>query len=670
MFDRRDHHVSQEEILPMRWLIVPTACTLVLLAAQAGAADDHWTVHSPDGEVVFELRLGSGAGASGALTYTVSRRHEGQTREILRRSPLGVRRDDQSFLDGLRLVEAAPPRAVNEAYVAPHGKRRNVQHRASEQVFSFTNARGARLDVIVSVANDGAAFRYRFPEQDETTRSVIEEASGFAIPSGSRAWMMPQSPPGRYTPAYEELFVEVPSGTAAPTPSGWDFPALFRAPGGHEWILLTESGVDDANCATRLGSAPADGVYRIRLPEEGEGRGVGSVRPSSTLPWTLPWRVIVVGRTAAAIAESTLVDDLAAPTTMTDTSWIRPGRAAWSWWSDDDSPKNEAKLNAFTDLAAEMGWEYSLVDANWNLMDPAALQRVLAHAKEKQVGILLWYNSGGAHNDVTEQPRDRMDTRDVRRREFEKLREWGVKGVKVDFWQSDKQDRIQQYLGLLRDAADFHLMVDFHGCTLPRGWSRTYPHLMSMEAVQGAEQYKFNPKYAVKAAWHNTVLAFTRNVVGGMDYTPVTFSDSKFPHQTTYGHELALSVVFESGLQHFADSVDAYHALPEAANDFLKAVPAAWDETRVIAGEPGTLAVFARRSGKDWFIGGISGLDTAQPVSLDLSFLGAGPHSLTLITDGSSPRALASSAKTLAAGEALRLDLLGRGGFVARVTGR
>jgi hypothetical protein len=653
----------------MRWLIAWTACTLVLLAPRPSSAANQWEVRSPDGEIVFELRLGAGqAGRSGALSYMVTRRHGDQMREILRRSPLGVRRDDQAFLDGLRLVEAAPPRPVNDDYVALHGKRRHVRHQANEQVFSFANGTGAALDVIVSVANDGAAFRYRFPETDRTKHSLVEDASGFAIPSGSRAWMMPQSPPGRYTPAYEELFVEVPSGTPAPTRSGWDFPALFRTPGGHEWILLTESGVDEANCATRLASAPSDGVYRIRLPEEGEGRGVGSAQPSSMLPWTLPWRVIVVGRTAGAVAESTLVDDLAGATTMTDTGWIRPGRASWSWWSDDDSPRDEAKLNAFTDLAAEMGWEYSLVDANWNLMDPAALQRVLAHARQKQVGILLWYNSGGAHNDVTEQPRDRMDRRDVRRREFETLRQWGVKGVKVDFWQSDKQDRIQQYLDLLRDAADFHLMVDFHGCTLPRGWSRPYPHLMSMEAVQGAEQYKFNPNYADKAAWHNTVLAFTRNVVGGMDYTPVTFGDSKFPHQTTYGHELALSVVFESGLQHFADSVEAYRALPGAARDFLKVVPAAWDETRVIAGAPGTLAVFARRSGSDWFIGGISGRDAPQPVSLDLSFLGAGPHTLTLITDGSSQRALRSETKTLAPGEALRLDLLPRGGFVARTT--
>jgi hypothetical protein len=163
------------------------------------------------------------------------------------------------------------------------------------------------------------------------------------------------------------------------------------------------------------------------------------------------------------------------------------------------------------------------------------------------------------------------------------------------------------------------------------------------------------------------VLAFTRNVVGSMDYTPVTFSDSKFPHLTTYGHELALSVVFESGLLHPADSVKAYKALPSEALDFLKAVPAAWDESRLLAGEPGTLVVVARRKGADWYVAGISGTETPQIVTVDLSVLGPGAHTLAIIADGSGPRALTDATKTVAAGAKLTLDLLPRGGFVARV---
>ena len=444
-------------------------------------------------------------------------------------------------------------------------------------------------------------------------------------------------------------------------------PALFSV-GGRAWILVTESDLTEHYAASHLAAEAPGGRYVLRFPDQAEGQGVGAAEPSSPLPWTLPWRVVIASRTPAGIFESTLVDELASPSAIADTSWVAPGRAAWSWWSDDNSPKNEAALNRFTDFAAEMGWEYSLIDANWNLMDPAALDRIRAHAREKHVGLLLWYNSGGPHNVVTEQPRDRMHLREVRRKEFAMLRDWGIKGVKIDFWQSDKQDRIAQYLDTLRDAADYHLMVDFHGCTLPRGWERTFPHLMSMEAVQGAEQYKFNPKYPAAAAWHNTVLAFTRNVVGSMDYTPVTFSDSRNPHVTTYGHELALSVVFESGLQHFADSPESYRSLPPEAIAFLKAVPAVWDESKLLAGEPGKLVVVARRKGQDWYVAGISGTDTPQTVTVSLAALGPTAHSLAMIVDGKGPRALTSVTKAVAVGGTLTVDLQSRGGFVARLT--
>jgi hypothetical protein len=642
----------------MQLIRIGTMAVVLALAASAARAADTWSVSSPNGSVTFELRLQQG----GELTYRVGL----GASDLVAWSPLGITRTDQAFVRGLRFTGQSAKTDVDAAYTAPHGKRRDVRHRASEVTFSFANATGARLDVVAHVSNDGAAFRYRFPETDAATRTVTGESTGFTLPAGALAWIAPRSPAGKYTPAYEDLYIAAPAGTTSPLAAGWDFPALFKV-GDAGWVLVTESALDRHFAASHLAGDASGNTYRVRLPDAAEGQGVGKAEPSSTLPWTMPWRVVIVGQAPAAIFESTLVDELAPPSVIADTRWIRPGRASWSWWSDDDSPKNEEALKSFVDFSAEMGWEYSLIDANWNLMDPAALQRVLARGKEKGVGMLLWYNSGGAHNVVTEAPRDRMLDPAVRRRELAMLRDWGVKGIKVDFWQSDKQDRIQQYLDLLKDAAEFELMVDPHGCTVPRGWSRTYPNLMSMEAVPGAEQYKFNPKYPAAAAWHNTVLAFTRNVVGSMDYTPVTFSDSKFPHLTTYGHELALSVVFESGLLHPADSVKAYKALPSEALDFLKAVPAAWDESRLLAGEPGTLVVVARRKGADWYVAGISGTETPQIVTVDLSVLGPGAHTLAIIADGSGPRALTDATKTVAAGAKLTLDLLPRGGFVARV---
>jgi hypothetical protein len=198
-----------------------------------------------------------------------------------------------------------------------------------------------------------------------------------------------------------------------------------------------------------------------------------------------------------------------------------------------------------------------------------------------------------------------------------------VKGIKVDFFSSDKQEIIKLYLGILRDAAEYKLMVDFHGCTTPRGWQRTYPNLMTMEAVAGAEIYGSDKpwwaEYGKTSPTHNTILPFTRNVIGSMDYTPVTFTNKVQPHLTTNTHELALSVVFESGLQCFADKGEAYDTLHVESKRLLQEIPASWDETRYIDGFPGKYVVIARRSGKKWYVGGINGQTFPQEVTLNLN---------------------------------------------------
>ena len=214
------------------------------------------------------------------------------------------------------------------------------------------------------------------------------------------------------------------------------------------------------------------------------------------------------------------MESLSPPSVVADTSWIKPGRVSWSWLFDPQEPAGLPQAAAFVDLAAEMGWEYTLVDANWDIMRNGTIHDLIAYAESRGVGVMLWYNSGGPHNVVTERPRGLMDQRKVRRYEFERLARWGVKGVKIDFFQSDKQNVIALYHEILKDAADFKIMVNFHGCTLPRGWSRTYPHLMSMEAVRGEENYQFEPTFPALAPRHNAILPFTRNAVGPMDITP------------------------------------------------------------------------------------------------------------------------------------------------------
>jgi hypothetical protein len=584
-------------------------------------------------------------------------------------SPLGLVREDQDFVDGLVFESRSDIKTIDETYEMVHGKRRVCRNYANEIILAFRNAHGGMIELIVRAYNDGAAFRYRFPEKDNVRRTVKNEATGFALPADARVTMQPYDKPAKVTPAYEEYYEDnIAVGMSSPSDAGWAFPVLFNTKGGAYWGLITESDMVDNYFGGRLNKDAAKGVYRIRMPEPGDGNGMGSVEPSSTLPWMTPWRVIVVGDSLATIVESTLVTDLSAKSTIEETDWIVPGRVAWSWCSDPSSPRDCTKQKKFIDLAAEMGWEYVLVDANWTIMKNGTIHDVIAHAKSKGVGVLLWYNSGGPHNYVSEKPRGLMYYQDIRRREFELLRSWGVKGVKVDFFHSDKQDVIGLYHEIMKDAAEAKIMVNFHGCTLPRGWSRTYPHLMTMEGVRGEECYIFDGQYPEKAPVQNTILPFTRNAVGPMDYTPVVFSNNNHPHLTTYAHELALSVIFESGWVHFADSVESYRSLPGEPKQFLKDVPAAWDDTRFVAGYPGKSIILARRKGQDWYVAGINGEKNGSwgTVSAE-AFLDEGSYEMTWIGDGEGGKSFRIEKRTVRHDDVILANMLPYGGFAVRL---
>ena len=623
-------------------------------------------VASPDGRLVAVI-AGTGQASAATWRYRLEALRGATATELLAWSPLGLSRADADFTT-LRLTGVSQASAAGGSYHLPHGKQRDVTWAATERVLHFESTDGHPLDLIVRVADDGLAFRYRFPERSTIPHTVTAEATGFTVPPGAAAWMRPHQATGKWAPAHEDMFQQVDAGTTSPSAAGWSYPALFhlRASGG--WLLVTEAGLDPTYCGTRLRSEAPAGTYRVRLPDEAEGRGTGQVPPISTLPWTTPWRLVIAGDSLATIVESTLVTSLSAPALVPDAGWVRPGRSSAGWGNDDDASKTVDVVERFIDLSAEMHWEYSLIDANWHLLPDGALERVIAYAEARHVGLFLRYNSGGPHNDITEWgPRDRIVDPVQRRAEFARIAALGIKGVTVDFWQSDTQKLIQLYYAMMRDAAAAHLLIDFHGCTIPRGWSRTWPNLVSMEAAFAAEQYKDQARMGELGAWHNTVLAFTRNVIGPMDDAPVTLSDAQFPHQTTTAHEIALPVVFESGVTRFADGPEAYHALPDAAREFLREVPAAWDETRLLDGAPGRLALIARRQGDDWWVGGISGLADPQTVSLDLDFLGdSGEWDALIVRDGAVPRQVVTEAATVRAVDHFNIPLLPRGGCALR----
>ena len=593
----------------------------------------------------------------GEWFFNVNYSTNGQISEIIPKIELGLDRSDQNFSKELKFLKAGKIVSINEKYTAIHGKRSQCSNSANEIVISFENPSKAKINIIVRAYNDGVAFRYEFPEKSGAF-VIKDELTAYSIPDSTQRWLE------KFNPANEGLYSLMVDGE---TKQDWSYPALFNTPDKNCWYLIHEAHLDKNYCGTKLSNTIDKTKYKLTFPDGWNGRGKGEILPSITLPWKSPWRVIVVG-SLSDIVESTLVDDVSPPSIIEKTDWIKPGVASWNYWSDNHGTRSYKTVCAFADLAAEMGWPYTLLDWEWDSMgDGGKLEDALKYIHSKGLKPLMWYNSGGDHTWVESTPKDRMLTHENRVKEFAKLKALGVVGVKIDFFESEKQDMIKYYLDILDDAAKFEMLVYFHGCLVPRGWARTYPNLMTYEGVRGAEWYNNGPEFTPAAPVHNTILPFTRNVVGAMDYTPVTFTNSQYPHITSYGHELALSVLFESGIQHFADRPEGYYALPDAAKTFLRDIPNAWDDIKLLDGYPGKDAIIGRKKGNSWYIGGINGDNMKEQTKrISFEFLPEGiRYKLTLITDGSHDKEFSTQYLVVDKTSSIDVKMLRRGGFAA-----
>ncbi len=633
------------------------------------ANETQWKLKSPDNKICITVLLGKTASFKSGMVYRVDRVENNRLISVIETSPLGIIRKDQSFTENLKFVSKGAVKTIDEKYRMWIGRQSECRNNAKEMELTFANGNGTKIQLILRAYNDGVAFKYVFPDKSADSYTITKELTGFKVSGVGKAWIERYDKPSEYSPAYEQYYENgIPIGTASPYSEGWAFPALFH--NNDSWILISEANLSPNYCGVRLDQNATNGLYTVRFPEVNDAEGTGEVEPTSTLPWSMPWRTIIVGSTPATIVESNMINNLSDAAIPGDFSWVKPGRSSWSWLSDTPSPKNYNTLKNFIDLSAEMHWEYSLVDANWDLMKGGNIEQLVKYANSKGVGILMWYNSGGPNNIVTERPRDIIPNAQKRQAEFKKLNEWGVKGIKVDFWNSDKQNLIRLYHDVLIDAAKYHIMVNFHGCTIPRGWSRTYPNLVSMESVRGEETYLFDSVYTTEAVVQNSILPFTRNAIGPMDYTPVGLSNFTHPHQTTYVHELALTLVFNSGIIHFADNEKMYRTLPDFVKTFLKNVPAAFDETRYISGVPGEGIVLACRKGNNWYIAGINSLKTNKKVVVKLPFITSGEYNLNMINDGANNKSFVNNLQKFKSGEVITIDMLAAGGFVAKLSKR
>ena len=603
---------------------IASILSLVLLALPVAASEER--VASPDGRLVVTV-----SDNGGKPTYSVT--YDGTA--FLAPSPLGLKADIGDFTAGLTLTGFAQE-AVADDYSVPTIKTSTVHYRANKGVFSFAKDGKPAIDIIFQVSANDIAFRYMvYPAKRDTKVCVIEdEVTGYVFPEGTTGFLSPMMGPmsgfARTTPSYETDYqADQPLGKNGDG-HGYVFPALFRN-GNDGWVLLSETGVNGTYCGGRLiGSTSTVGL---------------------AIPGCTPWRTITVARDLKPIVETTVAWDVVEP--QYEASQVyEPSRGSWSWILKMDSNTTYPVQLQYIDFSAAMGWETILVDALWDTqIGRENMEKIAAYAKEKGVRLFVWYNSNGYWNDAPQGPRNIMNRSVTRRAEMAWLQKLGVKGIKVDFFGSDKQVMLQLYEDILVDANEYGLQCVFHGCTLPRGWERMYPNFASAEAVVASENLYFGQYRCDREAFSATLHPFIRNTVAAMDFGGSTLNKIYNPfndlnrrgsiRRTSDVFALATAVLFQSYVQHFAMTPENLTDAPAWAVDFMKAVPTKWDEVKFIDGYPGQFVVLARRAGNKWYYVGINASPESRTVEVDLP---AGDY--TLYSDTVEP-ATAKAARKL-----------------------
>ncbi|MBP3536010.1 MAG: glycoside hydrolase family 97 protein [Muribaculaceae bacterium] len=645
------------------------------LAVQACVASlaGSYTVVSPDKLVRINVNTGK------ELTWSVER--AGET--IVCPSPLSLDIEGATVQPGKspRVVKAQR-RSVDETVIAEvPTKFRNVRERYNELVLRMKGG----YSVEFRAYDNGAA--YRFVTAFPGTMTVNTENVAFCMPDSTVAYW-PMDASTNFVTPQEAVFERRKLDTLNGMMKGY-LPIYMQTPAGTR-AVITEAGVEDYSnlfltadsCSTLRGEFPK--VIREKRLKPGSDRNEELIslypyiaRTSGTR--ALPWRIVMLSPDDAGLLENYLAWQLSGPSVIGDASWIKPGQISWDWWSnmnlygvDFEAGANMDTYRYYIDFAAEHNIEYILLDEGWSkgtwdithYKPEINVEELVRYGNERGVGIILWALWNPLEKDIE-------GTLDV-------YRDWGVKGIKIDFMDRSDQDMVNFYDHVGKAAAERHLMVDFHGAYKPCGMQRKYPNVMTFEGVMGMEYHKC-PERAV-TPMHNLTLPFIRNLAGPMDYTPGAVNTANqedyLPNWThpmalgTRAHQAAIFVVFESPLQMVCDSPSNYNLAPGYA-DFLGDIPTVWDETVAIDAAIGEHLVMARRNGENWFIGAMTDW-TPRDMEVVLDFLPTGKWNLRTFADGRNAHRQATDYKieetTVSSGDTVRFHMAPGGGWAAILT--
>jgi alpha-glucosidase len=648
------------------------ACFPILALSCAAAFAQNATLKSPNQRIEIQL----GQNAQGAPTYAIA--FDGKP--VIAASSLGLRLDKTSggpLSEGLKRVAINPGNA-DGTYELPVGKTRTARDRYSESTLAFeeTKAGGRKLEIVFRAYDDGVAFRYRLPEQPGLSDVAIRnELTRFDFATDGDCWSLNL---GRFGTSHEGEFDPIRASRLRPMHL-IELPLVCKTGSAQTTFAIAEADLNNYSGLYLNGRGDGGLGVESRLSPRLDEPAV-AVRVKMTEKGIVsPWRVIMLADNPGRLIESTLITNLNPPAPSGDLSWIKPGKAAWDWWSGPLASgvakpgMNDATMKYYIDFASKMGLQYMLIDDGWyqssggggevrantditKAIPEIDLPGLVTYAGDRKVGLFVWVH----WKPMNERMEEALAF-------YERT---GIKGIKVDFMDRDDQEMVEFYHRLMRKTAEHRLLLDLHGAYRPTGLVRTYPHFITQEGVMGAEYNKWSRRVT---ATHNVTLPFTRMLLGPLDYTPGGFRN-KTPEtfniqflgpevMTTRGQALAMFVVYDSPFACVSDSPESY--TNQDGVDFLKQVPTTWDETRVLAGDIGQYIVIARRHGNDWYIGAMTN-EEAREIKVPLDFLGGEAFTATIWSDGATPTTLRKQTRDIATGkEPIAVSLASGGGAVA-----
>ena len=508
----------------------------------------------------------------------------------------------------------------------------------------------------VRVFNDGVAFRHVIAGDEDVSR-VPDEYTTFVVPAGSTVWSHDLG--GHYEAAYKQQDIsEIEAGQWAGPP------VTFKLPGNTGYGSITEADLVNYSgmaleadgrrgLITGLGHRqPLNYPYELRYGRE-EAKRLGK-QASITGTITTPWRVVMVAKDLNTLVNSTIVPNLCPPPDPEyfpqgiETPWVKPGRAVWRYLDGGD--RSFEGMKEFSRLAGQLGFKYHVIEGFWSRWSNEQISELVEYSRRQGVGLLFWKHS------------KELSTPEQREAFFSRLHKLGVAGAKIDFFDHEAKEVIDRYEALCRKAAENQMVVDFHGANKPTGRQRTWPNELVREAVRGMESSSLQQR-----ARHETILPFTRFLAGPAEYTTMHFGDRR--SDTTWTHQIASLAIFSAPLLTVAANPQSI--LDNPAVDIIKSIPPVWDQTIVLPESAiGELAIFARRSGRTWFLAVMCG-PQAKTIQVPLSFLSDGQYKASLVRENKERAdAVALDDMSVKSSDTLTIEMTSGGGFVGRFSKR